>query len=212
MPIVPGQPSAPALAVLIACLDAGGLAVVPTDTVYGIAARAEDADAVAELYRRKHRDPSVPTAVLVADAAQAERWWAPASAGRQRLIARYWPGPLTIVDRRRTGIDWDLGGDPSSLGARCPDYPLVRALATEVGPLAVSSANRSGDAPIVSAEHAATSLGSDLLVIDAGPLSGVASAVVDLRDGFRLRRPGPLSEAELRAAWEPPTMSSTEGK
>ncbi|MFA9565625.1 MAG: L-threonylcarbamoyladenylate synthase, partial [Acidimicrobiales bacterium] len=83
---------------------------------------------------------------------------------------------------------------------------------TEVGPLAVSSANRSGDAPIVSAEHAATSLGSDLLVIDAGPLSGVASAVVDLRDGFRLRRPGPLSEAELRAAWEPPTMSSTEGK
>ena len=180
--------------------------------MYGIAARAEDATAVAELYRRKQRDPAVPVAVLVADAAQAERLWVPASAGRRRLVSAYWPGPLTVVDGRAAGIDWDLGGDPSSLGARCPDHPLVRALAADVGPLAVSSANRSGDPPVVSADQAATSLGGDLLVIDGGHLSGAPSAVVDLRDGFRLLRSGPLREAELRAAWEPPTMSSTEGK
>lgn len=212
MPIVPDQPPAPALAALVDRLDGGGLAVVPTDTVYGIAARAEDASAVTELYRRKQRDPAVPVAVLVADRAQAERLWVTASPGRRRLVAAFWPGPLTVVDRRAAGIDWDLGGDPSSLGARCPDHPLVRALAAEVGPLAVSSANRSGDPPVLSADQAVTSLGDDLLVIDGGPLSGAPSAVVDLRDGFHLLRSGPLGEPELRAVWEPPTMMTSEGK
>lgn len=212
MPIIPDQERDQALAALVESLDAGGVAVLPTDTVYGVAARAADADAVAELYRRKRRDPDVPVAVLVADPAQAERLWARSSTGRLRLVSGFWPGPLTVVDRRAVGIDWDLGGDPASLGARCPDHPLVRALAAEVGPLAASSANRSGEPPVVSASQAVDVLGGDLLVVDGGLLSGAPSAVVDLRDGFRLLRSGPLGEAELRATWEPPTMNTSEGE
>lgn len=212
MPIIRSRPTAAALAALVEHLEGGGVAVVPTDTVYGIAARAEDPDGIAELFRRKGRDRDVPTAVLVADAAQAEPLWSGPSEGRCRLMASCWPGPLTIVDRRAADLDWDLGGDPTSLGARCPDHALVRALAARVGPLAVSSANRSGEAPVVRTDRVGAALGEDLLVVDGGPLGGDASTVVDLRDGFGLLRLGRLSEAELRAAWRPPTMSGTEGE
>jgi tRNA threonylcarbamoyl adenosine modification protein (Sua5/YciO/YrdC/YwlC family) len=212
VPIIPSRPTADAVAALAERLDAGGVAVLPTDTVYGIAARAADGGGIAELYRRKGRDRDVATAVLVADPAQAEVLWAGRSPGRDRLTARYWPGPLTIVDHRADDLGWDLGGDPSSLGARCPDHPLVRRLAAEVGPLAVSSANRSGDPPVVQADQVPATLGNDLLVVDGGTLRGDPSTVVDLRDGLRLLRLGGLTEAELRAAWRPPTMSGTEGK
>lgn len=212
MPIIPSRPTAAALVALVERLDAGSVAVVPTDTVYGIAARADDPRGIAELFRRKEREHHVPIAVLVADAAQAEGLWSGRSEGRHRLTSSFWPGPLTIVDRRAADIDWDLGGDPSSLGARCPDDPLVRALAARVGPLAVSSANRSGDPPVIRANQVAATLGEDLLVVDGGTLNGDASTVVDLRSGLGLLRAGGLSEAELRAAWRPPTMSSTEGK
>lgn len=212
MAIISSRPIAAAVAALAERLDAGGVAVLPTDTVYGIAARAADPGGIAELYRRKGRDRDVPIAVLVADPTQADVLWAERSEGRDRLTTRFWPGPLTLVDRRAASLDWDLGGDPSSLGSRCPDHPLVRALASEVGPLAVSSANRSGEAPVVRAEQVAETLGEDLLVVDGGTRHGTPSTVVDLRYGFRVLRAGGLDEAELRAAWRPPTMSSTEGK
>ncbi len=212
MPIIPSRPVVAAVAALAEHLEAGGVVVVPTDTVYGIAARAGDTAGIAELYRRKGRDRDVATAVLVADPAQAERLWSDRSPGRARLTSQFWPGPLTIVDRRAEDLAWDLGGDPSSLGARCPDDALVRALAARVGPLAASSANRSGDTPVVQADRVAEVLGEDLVVADGGRLEGDASTVVDLREGFRLLRLGGLTEAELRAAWRPPTMSGTEGK
>ncbi len=212
MPIIPSGPTAAAVEALANRLTEGGVVVLPTDTVYGIAARAADADGVAELYRRKGRDPDVPTAVLVADPAQADGLWSEPSPGRTRLTSRFWPGPLTIVDRRAHGLGWDLGGDPSSLGARCPDHALVRALAARVGPLAVSSANRSGDPPVVRADAVAAALGEDLVVADGGRLEGSPSTVVDLRNGFDVLRVGGATEAELRQAWRPPTMSGTEGK
>ena len=212
MPIIPSRPIVDAVTALAERLEAGGVAVLPTDTVYGIAARAADGGGIAELYRRKGRERDVPIAVLVADPAQAEALWAGRSRGRNRLTTRYWPGPLTIVDHRADGLGWDLGGEPSSLGARCPDHPLVRRLAAEVGPLAVSSANRSGDPPVVRADQVPATLGEDLLVVDGGTLHGDPSTVVDLRDGLRLLRVGRLTEADLRAAWRPPTMSGTEGK
>ena len=212
MPIIPSRPIADAVAALAERLEAGGVAVLPTDTVYGVAARAADAGGIAELYRRKGREREVPIAVLVADPAQAEALWAGRSPGRHRLTTRYWPGPLTIVDLRAHGLGWDLGGEASSLGARCPDHLLVRRLAAEVGPLAVSSANRSGDPPVVQADQVPATLGEDLLVVDGGTLDGDPSTVVDLRDGLRLLRFGRLTEADLRAAWGPPTMSGTEGK
>lgn len=212
MPTIPSWPTSAAVETLTDRLVDGGVVVLPTDTVYGIAARAADADGVAELYRRKGRDPDVPTAVLVADPQQAEALWSGPSPARDRLTSRFWPGPLTLVDRRSAGLAWDLGGDPSSLGARCPDHALVRALAARVGPLAVSSANRSGDPPVVRADEVAAALGEDLLVADGGRLEGSPSTVVDLRNGFHVLRVGTATEAELRAAWRPPTMSGTEGK
>ncbi len=212
MPIIAAESFDDALAALIPHLQAGGAAVVPTDTVYGIAVRAEDAAALADLYRRKGRDRSVATAVLVADTASAEELWERPSAGRRRLTSTHWPGPLTIIDRRTRSIGWDLGGDRTSIGVRCPDEPLIRALAAAVGPLAASSANPSGAAPVTEIGQVGNSLGEGLVMVDAGTLGGSASTVVDVRDGCEVIRSGPITEAMLRATWAPPTMHRIEGE
>jgi tRNA threonylcarbamoyl adenosine modification protein (Sua5/YciO/YrdC/YwlC family) len=97
------------------------------------------------------------------------------------LAAAHWPGPLTMVLRRRPGLGWRLGEPTDTIGVRCPDHDLVRALAARVGPLATTSANRHGlPTPSSALEAAGQLLGPVDLVLDGGPLYGTPSTVVDL--------------------------------
>ena len=168
-----------AVSVAAAELRNGRPVVLPTDTVYGVAALADDATAVADIFRRKGRDEGKPLAVLVADGAQAS---ALADADLD-VLGDLWPGALTVVVNRAPGVELHLESDAEAsgtIGLRCPDHDLVRALAAEVGPLATTSANRSGEPSPPTAVEAATALGGDLLVLDGGQCDGEPSTVVDL--------------------------------
>ncbi|MBC8363968.1 MAG: threonylcarbamoyl-AMP synthase [Actinobacteria bacterium] len=188
------------VAIAAAELRAGRPVVLPTDTVYGVAAPVGDAAAVADIFRRKGRDGAKPMAVLVADAAQA----AVLTDADLGILADFWPGPLTVVVRRAPGAELNLGPGVDRLdtvGLRCPDHDLIRALAAEVGPLATTSANRSGEATPTTAVEAAAGLGGDLLAIDGGLCNGVPSTVVDLTvEPARILREGAIGPAALNAA------------
>jgi len=163
-------------------LRSGGVVLLPTDTVYGIAVVASTPGATGRLFALKERSEGQPVAVLVADRAQALALADAPGDAALRLMERLWPGPLTLVVRRSpTASSLELGGDPATVGLRCPDHDLVRALATEVGPLATTSANRHGQpTPRTAAEAAASLVGPVDLVVDGGRLGSVASTVVDL--------------------------------
>jgi L-threonylcarbamoyladenylate synthase len=182
-------------------LRAGGAVVVPTDTVYGVAALPSVPGATDRLVRLKARDPVQPVAVLVADAEQARALVEPPSAQVARWMSTLWPGPLTLVlGRSRDAAGLALNGDPATIGLRCPDHPFLRALAGRVGPIATTSANRHGEPTPASAREAAASLtGPVALVVDGGPAVGrLASTVVDATvTPWRILREGVLDPALL---------------
>lgn len=171
-----------------AALRAGEVVLIPTDTVYGLAVDPRRPGATARLFAVKERPVDVALPVLAADAAQAYALAGEVSAACRRLTERFWPGPLTVVVERRLGLSLDLGGpDDRSIGLRVPDDPVVRRLAAEVGPLAVTSANRHGEPTPATVEEVLGQLGGVEgmvgAVLDDGPRSGVPSTVVDLRGG-----------------------------
>lgn len=170
-----------------AALRDGGAVVVPTDTVYGLAAL--DTDVLAEL---KGRPASMPIAVLVADAEQAAVLGA-FDLAAERLAVAFWPGPLTIVVPAAGG---------GTVGVRCPDHDYLRALAARVGPLPTTSANRHGEpTPPTAAEAAGSLVGAPALVVDGGACGGVASTVVDTTvDPPRVLREGAVAASEVTAA------------
>ncbi len=177
-------------------LRAGRLVAFPTETVYGLGARADDEEAVSELRRVKGRPEGKPFALLIADAADMERCAAPGPAAR-RLAARFWPGPLTLV------VPDGRGGQ---VGLRCPALDAARELARLTGaPIAAPSANPSGRPPATSAQEALDYFdGRIAAVLDGGPARvGVASAVVRAEgDAVEVLREGALCEAEVRRALE----------
>lgn len=178
-----GEPPDPALVdALCAALEAGQPVVIPTDTVYGVAALPSVAGATARLYALKDRRPDVPLAVLVGSVAALDEVAVGIPEAIRPVLEQHWPGALTVVVRRRPDLGgWDLGGDPGTIGVRCPASPLVRAVADRVGPIATTSANRSGQPTPTSAAPAAASLtGPVAVVADGGELTGSASTVVDL--------------------------------
>ena len=183
------------IAARAAALDefrSGGLVVLPTDTVYGLAVLPTSSGAVEAMFLLKGRSDSQPVAVLVADVDQARTVVEP-DPTFELLATAFWPGPLTVVATRGVGFSALLGGDQPTVGVRCPDHELVRALAAEVGPLAVTSANLSGQRTEVNARSAAETLGGDLLVLDGGLCTGVPSTVVDVTvDPVRILRAGSI--------------------
>jgi len=182
----------------VEALRAGGAVVLPTDTVYGLAVRADLPGAVARIAELKDRAAEQPVAVLVASIEQAEvvgvlpDWARP-------LAERWWPGPLTLVLRRRPGLAWDLGEPADTVGVRVPDHDLVCAVAEAVGPLATTSANRHGEpTPSVAADAAAALTRPPDLVVDGGPCQGIASTVVDATGVAPIvLRSGPIAEIDL---------------
>jgi len=185
-----------------AVLRAGGVAVLPTDTVYGLVALPADRAAMARLFALKGRAAEVPVAVLCADADQALALADPAAQeGAAKAASRWWPGPLTLVLPRRDGVGLHLGEPSSTIGLRVPAHKLVRAVASLVGPIAATSANRHGEPTASTAAEVGAALGPGLdLVVDGGELGVSASTVVDGTTlPWRVLREGPIPAAEVLA-------------
>jgi L-threonylcarbamoyladenylate synthase len=181
-------------------LRAGGTVLLPTDTVYGVAALPSVPGATDQLFALKDRHEAQPLAVLVADAAQARSLTGEPSAQVSRWIDELWPGPLTLVlPRADSARHLALGGHPGTIGVRCPDHALVREVAALVGPIATTSANRHGrPTPATAAEAAAELTAPVGLVIDGGPSGTVASTVVDASvEPWVVLREGALAVAAL---------------
>jgi len=194
-------PPAAAIAAAAAILRAGGIAGVPTDTVYGLAADPFRAGATDRLFKLKRRPRSFELPVLVADAGQAMTLATTVPATAELLMARFWPGALTVVLPRRHDLNADLGSDDETIGVRCPDHPVPLALCRAVGPIATTSANRHGEAPATTAAEVA-GLGAAVdVVLDGGPCTGEPSTVVDCTGAEpRLLREGSVRWADLLAA------------
>jgi L-threonylcarbamoyladenylate synthase len=185
----------------IEVLERGELVAFPTDTVYGLGADARNDQAVGKLFLAKGRSQEKAIPVLVANLEQfvdiVDRTTLPA----MRLVEKFWPGPLTIV----LGQASDLAGAISvygTVGVRIPDHPIAQELIRATGPLAVTSANRSGDPDSCTAEEIETSLGAQVqLIIDGGRTpGGQPSTVVDCtQDPPRILRVGPITEKDIRS-------------
>jgi L-threonylcarbamoyladenylate synthase len=177
--------------------------VIPTDTVYGIAARPDVSGSTSRLFAAKHRPRALTLPVLVANVGDAGRIGR--FDERARVLAeRFWPGGLTLVlPRTEVSKGWDLGEEKHSVGVRVPADEIAGALLARTGPLAATSANRSGEATPGTCDGVEAVFGDAVAVyLCAGPApGGMASTVIDLTGTeVAVLRPGPVSEEEIREA------------
>ncbi len=178
----------------------GELVVLPTDTVYGVGADAFSPTAVKRLLDAKGRGRDVPVPVLVGSWRTVNGLAEDLSDTAKDLIAAFWPGPLTLVLRQGSGLTWDLGDTKGTVAVRMPLHPVALELLKETGPLAVSSANRHGAAPAVTAQEAEAQLGSYVSVyLDGGPSDEqVPSTILDLTgERPRVLRDGAIDREKL---------------
>ena len=183
-------------------LRSGQIVAIPTETVYGLAADASNADAVAKIYAAKGRPDFNPLIVHVADQSAAENL-AEFSPMAHQLAQAFWPGPLTLVLPLRP--DADIAGAVTAglptIALRCPAHPVMQALLKKTGlNIAAPSANKSGGISPTRAEHVLAGLGGAVpMILDGGPCSaGLESTIVAVRDnGWQILRPGPVTSAEI---------------
>lgn len=208
--------NAAGVAEAVARLRAADLVALPTETVYGLAARADDADAVARIYAAKGRPDFNPLIVHVPDLASAELL-AMFDARARKLAARFWPGALTLVLplREDAGLAPAVTAGLPTVALRCPAHPVMRAvLAACEFPLAAPSANRSGGVSPTSVAHVASSLAGRIpMVLDGGEAQrGLESTIVAIREsGWEILRPGPVGETEIAALLGPATAGEARG-
>lgn len=203
---LPGDQAA-ALAQAARRLAAGELVAFPTETVYGLGARADDDRAVAKIFAAKGRPSDHPLIVHVLDAADAALFAQDLSPVARALMQAFWPGPLTVIVPRAQGRATAAAGGQASIGLRCPAHPVAIALlraARELGVhgVAAPSANRFGRVSPTCAAHVAKEFGDDLLVLDGGDCEvGIESSIVDCsRDRPVLLRPGVITREQIEAA------------
>jgi L-threonylcarbamoyladenylate synthase len=179
---------------------AGNLVVLPTDTVYGLGCDAFSAVAVRGLLAAKNRGPDMPVPVLVGSWSTIDGLVLGVPPTARELIEAFWPGGLSLVLPHAPSLNWDLGATKGTVMLRMPLHPVALELLRDVGPMAVSSANVSGEPPAATAGEARAQLGDSVAVyLDGGP-SGepVASTIVDLTaDQPRLLRAGAVSAADV---------------
>ena len=184
----------------------GRLVVFPTDTLYGIGADAFDHDAVRALLDAKGRGREMPPPVLVPDVRTVDGLATDVPDYARALIERFWPGALTVILDAQPSLMWDLGDTNGTVAIRMPDHELALALLGEIGPMAVSSANRTGHPAARSLVDAATQLGAAVEVyLDGGPVrTGLPSTIVDCT-GERpvILRQGALAAEEVHAVTDP---------
>jgi L-threonylcarbamoyladenylate synthase len=187
-------------------IQRGDLVVLPTDTVYGVAADAFDPDAVADLLDAKGRGRDMPPPVLVSSATTLDALARDVPAFARALVEAFWPGPLTLVCRQQTSLMWDLGDTRGTVAVRMPDNELTREILERTGPLAVSSANTTGLPAATDADQAEEMLGERVAVIidDGESPVGEASTIVDATGSQgRVLRHGALSLEQLNEVLEP---------
>lgn len=191
----------------------GELIVIPTDTVYGVACDAFSPAAVAKLLAAKGRDRTAPPPVLVPGLPTLDALAEEVPDAARTLVKAFWPGALTLILPARESLSWELGDTHGTVALRMPAHPIALELLSETGPLAVSSANLSGQPAARTAQQAFDYLGDSVSVyLDAGEVGEVevpgrsnGSTIVDfssvLEDAeFSIVRHGVISEAQLREA------------
>jgi tRNA threonylcarbamoyl adenosine modification protein (Sua5/YciO/YrdC/YwlC family) len=189
------------LAAAAVAVLSGELVVLPTDTVYGVGADAFSPAAVTRLLAAKGRGRDMPPPVLVGSTRAASALVEDLGPYGQQLIDEFWPGGLTIVCRAQRTLSWDLGDTKGTVAVRMPEDPVTLDLLKETGPMAVTSANLTGQPAATTAGQAREQLGDSVAVyLDGGPSAGgMASTIVDLTgDAPRMLRQGAISIGRLR--------------
>lgn len=205
-----------AIAAAARTVRSGALLGLPTETVYGLAANASSDAAVAQIFAAKGRPSDHPLIVHVANAEGIAHFAREVPAFAQKLVAAFWPGPLTVILPRLPGVATAATGGQDSVGLRCPAHPVAHALlvacaASGDGPeaggppvwgVAAPSANRFGRVSPTTAQHVQDELGVDLLVLDGGPCQvGIESTIVDCTRGVPvLLRPGAVTREQIQQA------------
>jgi len=191
-------------------IAAGALVAFPTETVYGLGARADDDAAVAKIFALKGRPPGHPLIVHVESRARADRFAAALPPVAERLVDALWPGPLTVIVMRAAGVAAAAAAGQPTIGLRCPAHPVAHALLVAAGErgvagIAAPSANRFGRVSATTAMHVVEEFGADadeMIVLDGGATRiGIESAIVDCSSGVPvLLRPGMLTRERIEAA------------
>jgi L-threonylcarbamoyladenylate synthase len=200
-------------------LASGALVAFPTETVYGLGANVGSDQAVAAIFAAKGRPSDHPLIVHVPDASAVALFAEEVPAFADKLMQAFWPGPLTLILRRRDGIATAATGGHATIGLRCPAHPVAHALLLAcarahppVLGLAAPSANKFGRVSPTTAEHVRSEFGDGLMVLDGGPCRvGIESTIVDCTRGAPvLLRPGVLTREQLAAACGQPLRSVNE--
>jgi L-threonylcarbamoyladenylate synthase len=184
-----------------AAIREGALVVLPTDTVYGVAADAFDPGAVRRLLAAKGRGREMPPPVLVSSRSTLGALAAKIPAQADALADAFWPGALTLICLQQPSLRWDLGDTRGTVAVRMPDHDLALELLARTGPLAVTSANRTGMPAATDVDQAEEMLGESVAVyLDDGKVTGgVPSTIVDLAGGVpRVLRVGAIRLEQLR--------------
>ena len=196
-----------AIAQAAQALQGGQLVGLPTETVYGLAANATDDAAVAKIFVAKGRPADHPLIVHVASPSQVPVFAAQVPDFAQALIDAFWPGPLTLILPRQSGVATASAGGQDSIGLRCPSHPVAQALLHACATLGVQgvsapSANRFGRVSPTTAAHVQSELGPELLILDGGECDvGIESTIIDCTRGEPvLLRPGHITRAQIEAA------------
>jgi len=190
----------PSLDAAVHALSRGEVVVLPTDTVYGVGCDAFQPEAVARVLAAKGRDRQMPPPVLIPSVRTVDGLARDVSASARALMEECWPGPLTVIVSAQPSLAWDLGETHGTVALRVPDHAAALALLARTGPMAVTSANRTGSPAATTADDAKHQLGDAVSVyLDAGgsPL-GVASTIVDATGAeLRIVREGGVSADRL---------------
>jgi L-threonylcarbamoyladenylate synthase len=198
---MPEHPSTPSIAEAIAILRCGGLLAIPTETVYGLAADARNPEAVARIFALKDRPSDHPLIVHIAGPDAIEAWASTIPESAKKLATHFWPGPLTLILKKRSDVPDAVTGGQDTVGLRSPDHPLTLSLLRAFGGgLAAPSANRFGRISPTSAAHVRDEFGDAAPpILDGGPCSvGIESTIVDLsQDPPRILREGHIRREQL---------------
>ena len=193
-------------------LRRGGLVAFPTETVYGLGARARDPHAVAKIFAAKGRPADHPLIVHLARAREVASWAVDVPPAAHRLAEAFWPGPLTLILRRAPGVPDEVTGGQETIGLRVPRHPVAQALLEKLGDgIAAPSANRFGRVSPTHAEHVLSELGDRVeLILEGGSCEvGVESTIVDCSGAAPvILRPGAITQEMLEVAWGAPIRPS----
>lgn len=189
-----------AIEIAASAVDGGRLVVLPTDTVYGIGCDAFDNQAVEALLRAKGRGPDMPVPVLVGSWDTIQGLVRDYTYNMRLLVEAFWPGGLSMVVHQAPSLPWNLGDTRGTVMLRMPEHPIAIELLNQTGPMAVSSANISGQPPATNVQMAEDQLGADVAVyINGGSAThGVASTIVNLSSGRpRILREGAITAEQI---------------